>query len=575
MTLDHYSLWAGLFGGLALFLFGMDLLTRALKVVAGDRMKDILARLTANRFAGALTGAVVTAIVNSSSVTTVIMVGFVSAGLLSMAQCVGVIMGANIGSTMTAQILAFKVSVIALPMISVGFLGWFLPKGPKVKQYGAAVLGLGLVFYGMSVMSDSMRPLRTYEPFIDLMVTMDVRILAILVGAAFTAIIQSSAATTGIVIVMAGQGLMSLEAAIAVAMGANIGTCATAGLAVIGKPREAVRAALVHVLFNIAGVFLWYAFVPELADVVRKISSAPESLSAAERAAAGAPRQIANAHTIFNVVNTILLIPFTTQIARLAERLIPDGPLPDARDRLRPKYLDDDLLATPSLALSVARMEIGRLGRRASRMFDAVMPAVLDGSSEELLELRERDDELDDLHEAIVTYLRKIGVDALTHDQAAEFVSLMKISSAFEAVGDVIETDMVDIGLDRINDGLVISEQTVEVLSRFHGLVLGAVEQSVEAAAAGDEAAAAMVIDLAEDIRRLADDAHIHIAKRLTVDEPNRFLAYTREMDTIERMKRIFYFARRVAKTVQIGHGGRPSRLLSSRDSVPSMAPTE
>ena len=575
MILDHYTLWAGLFGGLALFLFGMDLLTRALKVVAGDRMKDILARLTSNRFAGAMTGAVVTAIVNSSSVTTVIMVGFVSAGLLSMAQCVGVIMGANIGSTMTAQILAFNVSVIALPMISIGFLGWFLPKGPKVKQYGASLLGLGLVFYGMSVMSDSMRPLRTYEPFIDLMVTMDVRILAILVGAAFTAIIQSSAATTGIVIVMAGQGLMSLEAAIAVALGANIGTCATAGLAVIGKPREAVRAALVHVMFNIAGVAIWYAFVPELADLVRGISTGPESLPEAERAAAAAPRQIANAHTLFNVVNTAIFIPFTGQIARLAEKLIPDGPLPDERARLRPKYLDDALLNTPSLALSVARMEIARLGRRAARMFDAIMPVVLTGTSEELLEVRELDDELDDLHEAIVGYLRKIGVDTLTHEQAAEFVSLMKISSAFEAIGDLIETDMVDIGLARLNDGLVVSEQTLEVITRFHGLALGAVEEAVDAAAAGDSEVAALVIDLAEEIRRLADNAHIHIAKRLVADEPNRFAAYTREMDVIERIKRVFYFARRVAKTVNTGHGGRPSRLLGTPSSIPSMAPNE
>ena len=333
MKLEHYDLWTGLFGGLALFLFGMDLLTRALKVVAGDRMKDILAKLTSNRFVGALTGAVVTAIVNSSSVTTVIMVGFVSAGLLSMAQCVGVIMGANIGSTMTAQILAFKVSKIALPMVTAGFLVWFLAKGKKTKQYGSAVLGLGLVFYGMFVMSNAMRPLRDYEPFLDLMKAVDLRILAVIIGAVFTAIIQSSAATTGIVIVMAGQGLLKLEAAIALALGANIGTCATAGLAVIGKPREAVRAAVVHVLFNIAGVALWFAFVPELAALVRSISGGGAS------AAEAAPRQIANAHTIFNIANTLIFIGFTSQTIRSWRRRPWRWPVRDSRS--------DDSAASP------------------------------------------------------------------------------------------------------------------------------------------------------------------------------------------------------------------------------------
>jgi len=372
--IDHYILWTELFGGLALFLFGMDLLTRALKVVAGDRMKDILARLTSNRFVGALTGAVVTAIVNSSSVTTVIMVGFVSAGLLSMAQCVGVIMGANIGSTMTAQILAFKVSAIALPMVTVGFLVWFLAKGKKIKQYGAALLGLGLVFYGMHVMSGAMRPLREYKPFLDLMVKMDTRIFAVIIGAVFTAIIQSSAATTGIVIIMARENLLSLEAAIAIALGANIGTCATAGLAVIGKPREAVRAAVVHVLFNVAGVAIWFAFVPQLADLVRAFTGGAD-------AAAAAPRQIANAHTLFNIVNTFIFIGFTGQITRLVERIVPDKPL-DGPQPIKPKYLDESLLRTPALALARARMEIGRLGELATKIYQSSMPAALSGTLE-------------------------------------------------------------------------------------------------------------------------------------------------------------------------------------------------
>ena len=559
--LNHYDLWTGLFGGLALFLFGMDRLTRALKVVAGDRMKSILGRLTANRFAGAATGAVVTAIVNSSSVTTVIMVGFVSAGLMSMAQCVGVIMGANIGSTMTAQILAFKVGKIALPMVTAGFLVWFLAKGDKTKQYGASVLGLGLVFYGMSVMSDAMRPLRSYQPFLDLMVAMDTHALAIIVGAAFTAIIQSSAATTGIVIVMAGQGLISLEAAISIAFGANIGTCATAGLAVIGKPREAVRAAVVHVLFNVVGVLIWYFFIADLAQLVRWLSPAGAGATAAERAAAAAPRQIANAHTIFNVVNTVLFIGFTGQIARLAERLVADRPLEEA-EPLRPKYLDDSLLTTPALALTRARMEIGRLGRRAHSIVRAIMPVALTGSSEEVRAVASLDSELDDLHAAIIEYLRRVGVDNLTRSQAAEFVELMKIANSFEAIGDVVETDLVNLALDRVDEAVPVSPTTEKVITTFHSYVQRAVEAAVEAATSEDQSAAFAVIDMHSEVNRLADEAAIHGAKRLVADEPNRLAAYTREMEMVERIKRIYYFAKRVAETIQVGHGGRPSMIL-------------
>jgi phosphate:Na+ symporter len=565
--LGVYDLWTGLLGGLALFLFGMDLLTRALKLVAGDRMKDILARLTRNRFVGALTGAVVTAVVNSSSVTTVILVGFVSAGLLSMAQCVGVIMGANIGSTMTAQILAFKVSKIALPLVTVGFLGSFLPKTPKSRHYGGAVLGLGLVFYGMSVMSDAMRPLRDYQPFLDLMVTLDTHALAIAAGAVFTAIIQSSAATTGVVIVMAGQGLMSLEAAISVAFGANIGTCATAGLAVIGKPREAVRAAVVHVLFNVIGVLLWYFFIDDLAGLVRMISPAGGAGTIAEQRAAAAPRQIANAHTIFNIVNTLVFIGFTGQIARLVEYLVPDRPLAEP-EIIQPKYLDPTLLSTPAMALNRTRLEIGRLGRRALAMVEAVIPAALTGEREQLEEIAAMDDDLDVLHGAIIDYLRQLGVDNLTGKQAREFVTLMKIANAFEAIGDVVETDLVNLGYGRLDESVTVSAPTEATITRFHGMVRDAVAAAIEVAEDDDADAAGVAIAMQDSINLAADEVAIHCAKRLLDDEPNRLAVYTREMEIVERIKRIYYFAKRIAETLHVVHGGHPSMLPSPRSTA-------
>ncbi|MCP4406371.1 MAG: Na/Pi cotransporter family protein, partial [Gammaproteobacteria bacterium] len=367
-----------LLGGLALFLYGMEQMADALKAVAGERMKVILAKLTSNRFLGAMTGAFVTAVIQSSSVTTVLVVGFITAGLMSVSQSVGVIMGANIGTTITAQIVAFKVTKAALLMIAVGFGMLFFSQQEKIKQWGGMLMGLGLVFFGMSVMSDAMKPLRAYQPFLDLMVQMENPLIGILIAAAFTGLIQSSSATTGIVIVMASQGFITLPAGIALAFGANVGTCVTALLASIGKPREAVRAAGVHIMFNVAGVLVWIAFIPQLAEFVAWMSPSTTGLTGTDKLAAEAPRQIANAHTIFNVANTLIFIGFTTQFARIVEKLIPDKPM-EEQLVIAPKYLDDVLVETPTLALERVRMEIGHMGERVQEMLDRSMPAFMSG----------------------------------------------------------------------------------------------------------------------------------------------------------------------------------------------------
>jgi phosphate:Na+ symporter len=361
--MDWWNMGMQLFGGLALFLFGMEQMADSLKAVAGERMKLILAKLTTNRFMGAVTGAFVTAVIQSSSVTTVLVVGFITAGLMSMSQSVGVIMGANIGTTITAQIIAFKVTKLALLMVASGFAMLFFSKQQKIRQYGGMLMGLGLVFFGMSVMSDAMKPLRSYQPFLDLMTRMESPLVGILVAAVFTGLVQSSSATTGIVIVMATQGFITLQAGIALAFGANIGTCVTAMLAAIGKPREALRAAVVHVLFNVFGVLLWVGFIPQLAALVTWLSPAYPQLSGINRLSAEAPRQISNAHTVFNVANTFIFIWFTGQFVRLVEWLIPDRPLEELV-LARPKYLDEELIDTPSLALERVRMEAGCHDRR-------------------------------------------------------------------------------------------------------------------------------------------------------------------------------------------------------------------
>ncbi len=539
-----------LFGGLALFLYGMEKMAEALKAVAGERMKLILAKLTTNRFMGALTGAFVTAIIQSSSITTVLVVGFISAGLMSMAQSIGVIMGANIGTTITAQIVAFKVTKAALLMIAIGFSMLFFSKQERIKQYGSIIMGLGMVFFGMAVMSDAMKPLRSYQPFLDLMVSMENPAIGILIAAAFTGLIQSSSATTGIVIVMASQGFITLPAGIALAFGANIGTCVTALLASIGKPREAVRAAFAHVLFNVAGVLLWVAFIPQLTTLVTSLSPAHPELGGIARLAAETPRQIANAHTIFNVANTLIFIWFTAQFSRLVERLVPDRPLEADGTIIRPKYLDEELLGTTSLALDRVRLEALHMGEHVQHMLTEVMPAISERNRETLGKIQNMDDQVDILHGHIIEYLGKISKTEMTEVQTRGFVKLMEAVNNLENVGDVIETDLIGLGNKLIDEGISISEATKQVLRDIHSAVSKSVDAAIQAVSQSSEVAAQTVTNMKDDIARLTESAAMHEIERLVAEEPNRIPAYTIEMDIIEKLKRIYYFANRMAKTV-------------------------
>ncbi|RLJ21816.1 NAD+ kinase [bacterium endosymbiont of Escarpia laminata] len=539
-----------LLGGLALFLFGMEQMAGSLKLVAGERMKVVLARLTTNRFMGALTGAFVTAIIQSSSVTTVLVVGFISAGLMSMAQSIGVIMGANIGTTITAQIVAFKVTKYALLMVAVGFGTWFFSKQDKIRHYGNMLLGLGLIFFGMSLMSDAMFPLRSYQPFLDLMATMANPLIGILIAAAFTALIQSSSATTGIVIVMASQGFITLPAGIALAFGANIGTCVTAMLASIGKKREAIRAALVHVIFNIAGVLLWVAFIDYLADLVLLISPTSSELTGTAKLAADTPRQIANAHTIFNIANTLIFIGFIGAFGRLVERLVPDRPL-EEEQITRPRFLDEELLETPTLALDMARLEIDRAGQQVRKMLNQIMPALLGGDRKLLAEIGEMDDKVDVLHEQIVSYLGKLSGERLNQKQTETVLNLMSTINNLENLADLIETDLVGLGYKRLEENLQISPQTQRMLNHLHTQVSQAVELALQAVKLQDTNRADQVTGMKTTVQQLFDAATNHQATRLVADEPNRLQAYTLEVEIIEKLRRIYYFAKRIAKLVE------------------------
>jgi phosphate:Na+ symporter len=547
-AIDWLTLLMGLFGGLAMFLFGMEQMSDGLKAAAGDTLKDVLERLTKNRVMGAITGAFVTAVLNSSSVTTVLVVGFISAGFMSLSQSVGIIMGANIGSTFTAQIVAFNVTQYALIMVTAGFFMLFTSKQEKTRHYGAMIMGLGLVFYGMGVMGDAMNPLRTYQPFIDLMSRMENPLLGILVGAVFTGLVQSSAATTGIAIVMATAGLITLPAGIALAFGANIGTCVTALLAAIGKPTDAVRAAVVHVMFNVAGVLVWILFIPQLADFVVAISPAAPELSGKARMAAEVPRQIANAHTVFNVANTLLFLGFTTTFARLVERLVPEKLAGPEKIIVQPKFLDREMLEIPSMALERVRFELGHMGEIITDMLARLDEGFLQRDKQKLEEVTMMDDKVDILNEAILEYLSEVRQHSLTDRQSSEFQSLMSATINLESLADIIETDLASIGRNYLASDMQPSDTTRLLLRDLGEKVVLAVGTLIRAIRENDENAAAEVIALKDEIRHIADAALQRQTERIAVREPQQLALIQLEMEIMEHLRRIYTLAKRVAK---------------------------
>jgi phosphate:Na+ symporter len=531
-SIDTFVVVTGLFGGLALFLMGMDRMTNALRVIAGDRLRSVLGKLTSNRFVAAGTGAGVTAVIQSSSVTTVLVVGFITAGLLTLQQSVGVIMGANVGTTITAQIIAFKVSRYALALIAVGFITRFISKNESRRAQGSLVLGLGLVFFGMSVMGDAMKPLSSFEPFQDWMAGMSNPIAGIMAGAIFTAVIQSSSATTGVVLALAFEGLISIEAGIALILGANIGTSVTAQLAAIGKPREALRAAWVHTLFNTIGVLIWVLFIPQLASFVEGLGG-------------GLARQIANAHSIFNVLNTLIFISFTGQLAALVERIVPDRP---EEPTVAPRYLDNDLLRTPSLALDRARLELLRLAERVRQMLADSVPAVLEGTAGQLVTIEAMDDEVDSLYASIVGYLGRLSKQELGSGDSAELFQLMEATNNLEAIGDIIETNLVQLGLSRLEQEITVSDETRELIEEFHDEVRDAFELAMLAVTQKNESAAQRVSAMKSHVNSIAKQADVWEAGRLVSDDPNRVALYAFETDIFVHLKRIFWFTRRTAR---------------------------
>lgn len=550
------DLLVGMLGGVALFLFGMEQMADALQAAAGDRLRRMLAHLTRHRLVALLTGALVTAVVQSSTAVTVMVVGFISCGLMTLSQALGVILGADIGGTVTPQIVAFNVYGYALVFVALGFGVWFISKDNELRQQGRMLLGLGLVFYGLKLMSDAMHPFRDYQPFLDALASLDRIGLAVLSAAIFTALVHSSAATVGIAVVFASQGLVSLEAGIGLVLGANIGTCATAALAAIGKPREAQRAAAAHALFKLLGVLLVVPLLGPFAELVRAVSPvAPAGLDELAARAAEVPRQIANAHSLFNLIIAALFLPLCGVYARFLTWLLPDRAEADG-DQVAARYLDRTMIDQPTIALGLVRREVGRIGNRLERMIDLLPPAVFEGDRELLAELPVLDDQVDTLYEAIAAYLTEVGQSTLAPETADAVLAAITATAELEAIGDVMETNLVHAAHNLLDEGLVLSDEAKAWLLRYHDEVRRAFRATMVAFASNDRDAAQLVVDMKEPITEL--DAEIrarHLDLLRQGDGAGRMATYITEMDIVENLRRIYYHSKRVAKLVVRAEG--------------------
>ncbi len=541
-SIDWIELAMGLGGGLALFLLGMGQITAALKAVAGDRLRTVLARLSSNRITGALTGSVTTAVIQSSSVSTVLVVGFVSASLLSVTQAASVIIGANLGTTVTAQVIALDVTEYALGLLAVGALiGAVAGRRQVLAEVGGTISGLGFVFLGLDLMSDAMSPLGTYQPFLDLIADSSTPFVALLLGAAFTGLIQSSSATTGIVIVMGASGLLDLETGIAVILGANIGTSVTAVLAAIGKTRDAWRSALIHVLVNVIGAVVWVVFIGSLADMATWAAGE-------EFQDPATPQQFANAHTIFNSANTIVFLVLLTPLVALTDRLVPRRVGLRTVGESQPAFLDDALLGTPVLALEVTRRELLRLGLRVRALFADAVPAAISGTRRELDRLSESRDEIEALHIEIVRYLGETSREDLDHDQRDEARRLLAISNELDHTAGLIDRTVLGVGHRRIDAVVEVSPETEATLRTLHDEVIDAVDDSLEALGTGDREAARRVKASKDEFRELEQSVAEHLSRRLGAADPQRVEAYSIEIRLVDGLRQVFDSCRRIAR---------------------------
>ena len=427
------SIVLGLLGGLALFLYGMQMMSSGLEAAAGNRMKRILEKLTANRFLGVLVGAGITAAIQSSSATTVRVVGFVNSGMMTLRQAVWIIMGANIGTTITGQLIALDIGQLAPLFAFVGVAMVVFFKKPQIHHYGNILAGLGVLFIGMEMMSSSMEPLREWPAFVEMVSTFSNPLVGILAGALFTAVIQSSSASVGILQAMAVGGIVGLDSAVYVLFGQNIGTCITAVLASFGTSRNAKRTTIIHLMFNLFGTVLFtiVCMTTPLTDLLASFTpGSPDS-------------QIANMHTLFNIVTTLILLPFGTMLVKVAMRVLPDRN-ENEKEGMHLVYLvpgpaltrQEHPIGFSAMYVNQLRQEISRMLGMARQNVDLAFEAVLAVDPRRLEQAEETEEYIDFLNKEICRYISDVIVNETNEKDSAAVSAYYLISGNIERIGD-------------------------------------------------------------------------------------------------------------------------------------------
>ncbi|MCF8067409.1 MAG: Na/Pi cotransporter family protein [Desulfobacterales bacterium] len=465
-------------GGLGLFILGMKMMTEGLQMTAGKRIKTILGAVSSNRFTGCLTGAGITAMVQSSSATTVMLIGFVSAGLMTLQQAVGVILGANVGTTVTAQLIAFELTALALPAITIGVGLKFFAQKKKARYLGDVILGFGLLFYGMTVMKYGLAPIKSDPMFIGFFTKFDPSsagglLLCVLVGATLTILVQSSSATIGLTMTLASQGLLAFPAAMALVLGENIGTTITAELATIGSTNiNAHRAARAHTMFNVIGVtlmLLLFPFFVKLVELVTVSMGAGPAGEVIDGDYVNISRYIANGHTMFNVINATVFLIFLPLLIKVAVFLSPRETEPEAFLTL-PNF-EDRFTDSPIAALTKARSEIIRMANVAIVTYKSVIKRIKDRDHKKLGKWQRYEDHIDNMQKEITAFLTKIYQSGVSESEAKEVSSLMRMTNNLERIGDSVENIAQATG-ELIENNLHFSETAMDDLDNISGEAL-------------------------------------------------------------------------------------------------------
>jgi len=528
----------GLVGGLGLFIYGIREMSEGLHKASGERMRRILHNFTGHPIKGVTVGAGITSLVQSSSATTVMVVGFVNAGLMTLVQALGVIFGANIGTTITAQLIAFKLTDYALPVIGLGMFAMLFGRRKLHKNIGEFLLGFGILFLGLSILTSVVKPLGQYPQFNNILLSFSRNpILGIMAAAGVTALFQSSSITTGMIISLAMAGLINLPTALPLILGCNIGTCITALIASIGTGISAKRASLAHIMFNVFGVVV---VLPFLGVFDRLVSFTSTDI----------PRQIANAHTFFNVINTLIFLPFLRPFANLLNRMIKSKDGEEETEYL-PKYLERHLLNTPPIAIDAAIKEIIRTLGITQKMVYSSMQSFFKNDSKSLDKIARREEAVDSLREAITNYLVNLMQQELGAGESRKIPALIHVVNDVERIGDHAE-NLRDLAEQKIESRMSFSSLAAEELKRMYEDIDSMINSSTKALSNTDVNEARVVLEKETHINTLRDRFKESHVRRLEKGDCN-VLSGVVFLDIVSNLEKIGDHLTNVAQAVKDG----------------------